>query len=33
MAIQILKLLDTLRMDVLFSQLDFDFTGYYQQFQ
>lgn len=32
MAIQMLKLLDTLRLEVMFSPVDFDFTGYYQQF-
>ena len=30
---QVLKLLDTLRIETKFSQGDFDFTGYYQQFQ
>jgi hypothetical protein len=31
--VQVLKLLDTLRIETKFSQGDFDFTGYYQQFQ
>lgn len=31
--VQVLKLLDTLRIETKFSQTDFDFTGYYQQFQ
>ena len=32
MAIQMLKLMDTLRLEVMFSPVDFDFIGYYQQF-
>lgn len=32
MAIQALQLLDSLRAEVKFSQEDFDFLGYYQEF-
>ena len=32
-AVHVLKLLDLLRLDTKFCQSDFDFTGYYQQFQ
>jgi len=32
-AIHVLKLMDTLKFEYKFSQNNFDFTGYYQQFQ
>ena len=32
-AIHILKLLDSLKIDTYFGQEDFDFVGYYQQYQ